>query len=421
MVKASPSIRPLTQPDTLPVHQGREHLSDKRPMMNKTKIILFLSMLGLADLAGASPYLPVSEDEVLEKLPIRLESRHEIRELRKHAADDPTNPVLAFNLVRRYIELGRAESDPRYFGYAEAALAPWLRLSNPLPEALVLSATLHQNRHEFTAALDDISLALARQPRLGQAWLTRAVILEVQGDYAGAIKSCMALLRLAPLLTSATCVNSALSLSGQGEIALKNLAAAVQNVQIGSDSEKQWALTTLAEIAARLGRYEEAEGNYKAALSIQQRSSYLLATYADFLLDRQRPEDALRLLDGETRADALLLRTALAEHIVHSPGLTGHVEALKARFAASRLRGDTTHQGDEARFALHLLNDPLSALELATANWAVQREPRDARILMEAALAAGKPHAAQAVLDAMAHSGIEDHELKQLAKQVKEG
>ena len=421
MVKASPSIRPLTQPDTLPVHQGREHLSDKRPMMNKTKIILLLSMLGLANLACASPYLPVSEDEVLEKLPIRLESRHEIRELRKHAADDPTNPVLAFNLVRRYIELGRAESDPRYFGYAEAALAPWLRLSNPLPEALVLSATLHQNRHEFTAALDDISLALARQPRLGQAWLTRAVILEVQGDYAGAIKSCMALLRLAPLLTSATCVNSALSLSGQGEIALKNLAAAVQNVQIGSDSEKQWALTTLAEIAARLGRYEEAEGNYKAALSIQQRSSYLLATYADFLLDRQRPEDALRLLDGETRADALLLRTALAEHIVHSPGLTGHVEALKARFAASRLRGDTTHQGDEARFALHLLNDPLSALELATANWAVQREPRDARILMEAALAAGKPHAAQAVLDAMAQSGIEDHALKQLAKQVKEG
>ena len=389
--------------------------------MNKTKIILFLSMLGLADLAGASPYLPVSEDEVLEKLPIRLESRHEIRELRKQTADDPTNPVLAFNLVRRYIELGRAESDPRYFGYAEAALAPWLRLSNPLPEALVLSATLHQNRHEFTAALDDISLALARQPRLGQAWLTRAVILEVQGDYAGAIKSCMALLRLAPLLTSATCVNSALSLSGQGEIALKNLAAAVQNVQTGSDSEKQWALTTLAEIAARLGRYGEAEGNFKAALSIQQRSSYLLATYADFLLDRQRPGDALRLLDGETRADALLLRTALAEHIVHSPGLTGHVEALKARFAASRLRGDTTHQGDEARFALHLLNDPLSALELATANWAVQREPRDARILMEAALAAGKPHAAQAVLDAMAQSGIEDHALKQLAKQVKEG
>ncbi len=389
--------------------------------MNKTIIILFLSMLSLANLACASPYLPVSEDEVLEKLPIRLESRHEIRELRKHATDDPANPLPAFNLVRRYIELGRAESDPRYFGYAEAALAPWLHLTDPLPEALVLSATLHQNRHEFKAALDDISLALARQPRLGQAWLTRAVILEVQGDYAGALKSCMALVRLAPLLTAATCVNSALSLSGQGETALKNLAAAVQSMQTGSASEKQWALTTLAEIAARLGRYEEAEGNFKEALSIRQRSSYLLAAYADFMLDRQRPEDALRLLDGEIRADALLLRTALAEQSLHLPGLSGHVEALKARFAASRLRGDTTHQGDEARFTLYLLNDPRTALELATANWAVQREPRDARILMEAALAAGKPQAAQAVLDAMAQSGIEDQTLKQLAKHVREG
>jgi tetratricopeptide (TPR) repeat protein len=202
---------------------------------------------------------------------------------------------------------------------------------------------------------------------------------------------------------------------------LKNLAAAVQNVQTGSDSEKQWALTSLAEIAARLGRNEEAEGYFKQALSIHQRSSYLLATYADFLLDRQRPEEALRLLDGEVRADALLLRTALAEQSVQSPGLTGHVEALKARFAASRLRGDTTHQGDEARFTLHLLNDPRTALELATANWAVQREPRDARILLEAALADGKPQAGQAVLDAMAHSGLEDSVLKGLANRMMGG
>lgn len=363
------------------------------------------------------PYRPATAGEVLEKLPIRLENRHELRQLRQLAAEHPADPALAFNVVKRYIELGRAESDPRYYGYAEAALAPWLK-STPSPEALTLSATLHQNRHEFPAALADLSQALARHPRLAQAWLTRAVILEVQGDYPGALKSCMALLTLAPPLTAATCITSALSLSGQAVAAYERLGMTVQAVQTGSEAERQWALTTLAEMATRLGRFDDAERHFKAALAINQRSSYLLATYADFLLDRQRPEDVVKLIQDETRADTLLLRLALAEQQLYAPERVPHIEAMKDRFAASRWRGDKTHQGDEARFHLHLLHDPKTALALAQANWTVQREPRDARIVLESAVAAGNPEAAREVLDTLARSGLEDLKLAELGKQL---
>ena len=39
-------------------------------------------------------------------------------------------------------------------------------------------------------------------------------------------------------------------------------------------------------------------------------------------------------------------------------------------------------------FALHLEHDPQSALDLAQRNWQLQRAPWDARVLLEAALAA---------------------------------
>ena len=60
--------------------------------------------------------------------------------------------------------------------------------------------------------------------------------------------------------------------------------------------------------------------------------TYLKGAYADFLLDERHAEVAA-LLKNELRADALLLRLALAEQKLRRPSASGHVEALKARFS----------------------------------------------------------------------------------------
>jgi hypothetical protein len=49
---------------------------------------------------------------------------------------------------------------------------------------------------------------------------------------------------------------------------------------------------------------------------------------------------------------------------------------LRARFDASRARGDIVHRREESRFQLQLNGDPKAALRLAQENWKVQREPR---------------------------------------------
>ena len=91
----------------------------------------------------------------------------------------------------------------------------------------------------------------------------------------------------------------------------------------------------------------------------------------------------------DARVDALLLRTALAQQALGRPEAAASIATLRARFAASRLRGDTVHRREEARFALHLDANPAAALRLAQENWSVQREPADLRILAEAAAAMG--------------------------------
>ena len=101
-------------------------------------------------------------------------------------------------LARGYLELGRVTGDPRYAGYAQAALAPWWDLNQPPQEVLVLRATLRQRVHQFDDALADLATVLIANPRNAQARLTRATVLQVQGDYEAAREECRALTRPDP-------------------------------------------------------------------------------------------------------------------------------------------------------------------------------------------------------------------------------
>ena len=173
-------------------------------------------------------------------------------------------------------------------------------------------------------------------------------------------------------------------------------------------------LTSLAEMAARAGRAEDALSHFQHALALDPADNYLIGAYADFLLDCGRASEVSALLQDKTRADPLLLRYALALKLLGSRELALQVEQLRDRFEASRLRGDRVHMREEARFTLHLLNDPKKALQLAQENWQVQKEPADARILLESALAAQDAASIETMRDWLKKTGLEDIELERL-------
>jgi tetratricopeptide (TPR) repeat protein len=371
--------------------------------------------------AAAQPYVPAEDALVLERVPVTSGSeRAELRGWRAELAKDPQNSDLAIRLARRYVEVGRAEYDPRYSGYAEAVLKPWWDMPKPPIGVLVLRAAILQNRHRFDDALEDLSQALARSPRNAQAWLMRAAILRVKGEPKAAAESCRRLFDIGDLLLAMTCMSDAASLSGQAQAGYERLLAVYQQANGGDPQQRLYTLTVLGEIAGRLGDDRAAERHYREAFSLGLRDGYLIAALADLLLDQGRAKEARELLRDTAQADALLLRLTLAERQLGSDEAEGHVEALASRFAASHARGEALHLREEARFALELRGDPRTALELSERNWQVQREPADARIVLEAALAAGAPESANPVLTWLERHRIEDVALRRLSLRLKE-
>jgi hypothetical protein len=154
----------------------------------------------------------------------------------------------------------------------------------------------------------------------------------------------------------------------------------------------------LGEVALRLGHDADAEKNFKAALAIDPEDPYAIAALADLMIDLNRPAETIALVSQKTDNDGLLLRLAIAEKMARASGADAHADLLAQRIDASRMRGDVVHRREQARFELEIKSDPRSALDLAKANWDVQREAWDARIFLESALAAKDPNAAHDVV-----------------------
>jgi hypothetical protein len=239
----------------------------------------------------------------------------------------------------------------------------------------------------------------------------------VRGDFALAQQSCALLMQLADSLVATTCLAEIAGLSGRADAAERALIRVLEARRDADAALRQWSLTALAELRARRGDARGAEASYRAALALG-RDGYTLAAYADCLLDAKRPRDVLALLGDDRRADGLLLRRALAEHQLGARELAASVRELRARFAANHMRGERLHLGEEARFAL-AFGDAAEALALAAENFSLQREPRDARVLLEAALAARDRAAAQPALALLERSRLEDARLRGLAARVR--
>jgi predicted Zn-dependent protease len=396
-----------------------------------TRSVAVFSAAGLVIVVGAlffrppanadSPRLPTDDSEVLERLPTGAgdANERERERLRLALAARPDDLRTAVALARLDIETSRARSDPRYLGYAQAALGPWWSLPSPPPEVLVLRATIRQSSHDFDGALSDLDQVVAVAPGDAQAWITRSVVLAVRGRYGEARQSCGPLARLAPDLVFAVCEASIDAVTGRAGPAYERLQVAIARAPHLSTAEDEWARSTLGEIALRLGRDADAEQSFVAALAIDPDDAYVLAAYADLLLDLGRPAEAAKLVAGKTDNDGLLLRLALAEAKARSSDAATHAAMLGARFDASRLRGDTVHRREESRFELGIRGDARAALSLAVANWGVQREPWDVRVFLEAALAADDPAAAAPVLAFLDEHRLEDPRIAVLATKLR--
>jgi tetratricopeptide (TPR) repeat protein len=367
-----------------------------------------------------TPYLPSNDAETLQDVPSALDPAvSEMRALRAQLDAAPRSFPAAISLADTYVAYGRQVGDAHYAGYAEAVIASWMAAAQPPTRVLVTQATILQYRHQFGAARALLQQALRKDRGYAQAWLTLATLDMVQGDYPSAGKECAQVTAAAGVELGLVCSANLRSYTGQARqslVLLHQAEAAGENAPVNYQA---WVQDLMSEDAERLGDWPLAEAHYLQALRLLPHDNFLMVAYADFLLDRARPKEVMTLLAGHEQSDTAFLRLALAQSALHSEQVGRYTWIMAARFQALALRGSDFFGREQARFALELQHDPQAALDLARRNWQVQREPWDTRLLLEAALAAQQPQAANDALAFLQRNKLEDVIIEPLARELR--
>ena len=372
--------------------------------------LLAVLLLTLSVPARATPIVPTRDDEVIEVLPAMTGNRAEERRLRKQLAQRPRDPALALDMAKRYLDQAHESGDPRFAGMAMSAIEGWPDEATMPDGVLMMRATLQQYLHEFDASVRSLKSLLARpsaQPR-PQAWLTLATVKRVQGRYADSDAACKQVAASGAALHADACLAENAALRGDVDAARSTFTALLSDAR-NPPATQAWLTTSLAELEQRAGRAEAADAAFRAALKLDA-DPYATLSYADFLIDQQRPAEALALLQGQTRSDAVLLRLAIAGAQAKTASAGADAAEMRERIALANQRPEAKvfHGREQAMFALMVERQPARALELARGNVVAQREPLDLLVLAQAARASGRADALAEARRLVAQMGLSD-------------
>lgn len=373
-------------------------------------------------LTPAAPITASRDDEVVEVLPAIPGNRNEARQMRKRLAEQPGDSALALTVSRSYLEQAHASGDPRFAGLALAALRHWPDPASAPSDVLFMRATLQQYLHEFDASVASLRLLLARPGGAGQpqTWLTLATVLRVQGRYANSDAACREVAKGGSTVYGAGCLAENAALRGDTDPARQIFQRLLADPDLPA-AARGWLATSLAELEERDGRAAAADAAYRNVLRLAP-DGYARIAYADFLIAQRRPVEALRLLQGEARSDAVVLRLAIAGSMNSAAASAASMTAqrdvaeMRDRIALANERPEARvfHGREQAMFALFVERAAEPALSLARGNVTRQREPLDLLILAQAARASGRPEALDEVRRLKLAQGLHDRRIDAL-------
>lgn len=305
----------------------------------------------------------------------------------------------------------------------------------------LLQAVLLHSDHRFDESISLLGQVLETAPAHPQALLLKTALLRIKGRYAEAETCARKLASIQPGLVANACVADLRSLQGDRN-AFSVLRRHVQQLQLPhehlySDRDAStdslagvggWLHALLAEMADRIGSQPAAEANFRLALQ-NGGGTHARVAFANWLIDHRRPDEAMGLLqsggaDCIDAPDSMLIVYAIAHRQARLDACVPSiyptlVERLRERFAHADRRGTRAQSRERAAFELDVENNPQEACEHALANWSLQKEPADARLLARAAIAAFRVDAIAALETDVAQNGLSDCRLDALLTRAK--
>lgn len=367
-----------------------------------------------------TPYTPSNDDQVLERLPkALLLNRDRMASIRQRLAADPSNSGLAASAALGYIRMGNEEGDPRFYGYARAAIESWWDEELPPASVLKIRAKLKEKDHQYKQAIADLAAQLDRDQSDLQSRVEIVNLYRVVGDYEAGRMSIQRLAKFEDANAILVSTTPLQAVNGHAEKAYQALTDRLGTADGESSDLAAWINSTLGDIAVSLGQFESADRHYRRSLAIESRSIHVKRTYAEFLIDQQHPRPVLQLLADHENDNGCLLLMAIAAQRMGESGIAETFKSkLATRFEEIRLRGSQPHGRFESRYELELNKDPERALEIALENWQLQKENRDARVVLESALALKNIAAAMPTIEFIKASKNEDVFLAQLIQKL---
>ena len=132
--------------------------------------------------AIAKDFLPQSDASIVERLAPRVLTRQVQAKGEVNGSTASLSENDAQETARRWIQLSRQTSDPRYLGRAQSVLTKWWDSANAPADIAVLQATIEQSRHEFDKARASLLRVIRNAPNHAQAWLTIATLERLSAD-----------------------------------------------------------------------------------------------------------------------------------------------------------------------------------------------------------------------------------------------
>lgn len=398
-----------------------------------TGLIMFCLFLTVAPITSsfASPYTPTSETQVLLTLPTSMVTLRRAQQILPRTTEitidnNQRASVFANGLqqAQTYLYTAQQNNDPRWYGYAHASLAPWWKESQRYPRVALLKATILQHRHQFPEALVELNSVLQQQPRNIQALLIRAQVNMMQANYHAAQQDCQNIAWLSNPILGINCIAQVNGLTGQGKHAIVQLTSLLSNRNSLTNLERAEIHTTIATIAHRHQRNALALSHYQQAYTINPNNNYLIEQFSDFLVEQKHTDRWLRLLNntgGNNINRNLDQKIKMAQYFKKVGDV--QFEALKKEltkgFDEAKIRNGLFPHKEFAIFSLTISYDYNQALASALDNWAIQKSPSDALLVLRTAMASQQLQQANPIIQWVTDTGIYDHRIEALINSIK--
>jgi hypothetical protein len=211
--------------------------------------------------------------------------------------------------------------------------------------------------------------------------------------------------------------------TGQPLQAVQLLAQAVQSPSYQDAGSQDWLGFHLGEAHRVAGQPDVAITVWRERLKLSARSHLLRLSLAELLNKQGRYQQArataIFQTDISNLSDALLMQALLASRGTKNADEARLADLMDARLKTQALRQEALIERPKLLYQISYGKDLPSGLALSIENWRLQKEPPDALLFVQVALALGQAHAAEPVVVWMEQTGYSDPELSAAVKRLK--